>query len=135
MARKIWMPRTKRSPASKVPDTTKVHVKSRADNLIETVLKPRHIEPPPENTDFNYVTDIYSKWHGRYIYLCSKYNCSGPNALSPSFEDKFARLEDAGPDLFNLAFKRHTGQWIEIFSGMSLDECLKEIEAGNFFVP
>ena len=116
MAKKVWMPGTKRSPAPKVPDSTKLHVKSRADRLIETVLKPRYIEPPPENSDLNYLADIYSNWHGRYFYLCSKYNCPAPNAMSPSFEDKFARLEYTGPDCFNLAFKRHTDQWVEIFS-------------------
>lgn len=55
--------------------------------------------------------------------------------MSPSFEDKFARLEYTGLDRFNLAFKRHTGQWVEIFTDLTLAECLEEIEAGNFFVP
>jgi len=135
MAKIMWIHGPKRNPPPKIPASTKVHVKSKADQLIETVLKPRHIEPPPENINFNYIVDIYSKWHGCYFYLCSKYSCPGPGALSPSFEDRFARLEYIGPDRFNLAFKRHTSQWVEIFSDLSLDECLKEIEAGNFFVP
>ena len=126
---------SQKSHLPKVSDITKAQITSTADRLIETVLKPKYIQPPPEDTDFNYLVDIYSKWHSRYFYLCSKYNCPGPNALSPSFEDRFARLEYVGPDLFNLAFKRHTGQWVEIYSLMSLDECLKEIEDGNFFVP
>ena len=72
MAKKMWAPIEKRGPGPKVPDTTKAQVKSKTDHLIETVLKPRHVEPPPENSDFNYLADIYSKWHSRYFYLCSK---------------------------------------------------------------
>jgi len=55
--------------------------------------------------------------------------------MSPSFEDKFARLEYVGADLFNLAYKRHTGQWIEIHFDLSLEKCMSEIEEGVHFMP
>jgi hypothetical protein len=130
---RMYKPRKKIS--TKIPESTKAQVKARADTLVEKVLKPKYIEPPPKNSDFNYLVDIFTKWHGNYFYFCSRYNCPSPRALSPSFEDKFARLEYSGPDRFNLAFKRHTGQWVDIYPGLSLEECFHEIEDGTFFFP
>ncbi len=135
MAKKIWMYKPRKKPTPKVPELTKSHVEIIADALIQDVLKPKYVEPPPQNSDHNYLVDIFSKWYRNYFYFCSKYNCPSPRALSPSFEDKFARLEYVGPDRFNLAYMRHTGQWVEIYSGLSLEECLNEIEEGVHFLP
>ena len=131
----MWGYKPKKKSSPKAPELIKAQVKTRADTLIHTVLKPKHITPPPKDTDFNYLVDIFSKWYRHYFYFCSRYNCPSPRALSPSFEDKFARLEYVGPDLFNLAFKRHTGQWVEIYSGLSLEECFNEVEEGVHFIP
>ncbi len=67
----------KKKSASKVPDTVKSQVKAEADELIEKILKPKFIKPPPEDNNFNYLVDIYSKWYRCYFYFCSKYNCPG----------------------------------------------------------
>jgi hypothetical protein len=56
---------------------------------------------------------MYPKWHGGYLYLCSKYRCPAENRISEFFEDRFARLEYVEENRFNLSFKRHTGQWWE----------------------
>lgn len=135
MTKKMWMPKPKKKTSPKVSELIKAQIKLKADTLIENVLKPKYIEPPPKDNDFNYLVDIFSKWHGHYFYFCSRYNCPSPRALSPSFEDKFARLEYVGHDLFNLAYKRHTGQWAEIYPGLSLEECLSEMEDGVHFIP
>jgi len=135
MAKKIWMYKPTKKSYPKVPELIKAKTKSKADTLIENALKPKYIEPPPKDSDLNYLVDIFSKWHGRYFYFCSRYNCPSPNALSPSFDDKFARLEYVCRDLFNLAYKRYTGQWVEIFSDLSLEECFSEIEEGVHFMP
>jgi hypothetical protein len=132
---KVWIPKPKKKFSPKVPELIKAQIKARADTLIEKVLKPKYIEPPPKTSDFNYLIDIFTKWYGTYFYFCSRYNCPSPRALSPSFEDNFARLEYGGPDVFNLAFKRHTGQWVEIYFELSLEECLHEIEEGVHFIP
>ena len=55
--------------------------------------------------------------------------------MSPSFDTNFARLEYVGPDKFTLAFMRHTGQWVEIEYGLSLDKCLDDIEKNSIFSP
>jgi hypothetical protein len=133
--KKVWIHKPKRKSSLKIPELIKAQIQSKADTLIENVLKPKHIEPPPKNTDFNYLVDIFSKWYRHYFYFCSRYNCPSPRAISPSFEDKFARLRYVGPDIFNLAFKRHTGQWVEIYTELSLEECFHEIEEGVHSIP
>ena len=59
---------------------------------------------------------------------------SGTPLLRPS-EANFARLEHAGGDKFNLAFMTHNGRWVELFTGLSLDECLKAIAGNPWFEP
>jgi hypothetical protein len=132
-----WLSGPSRSKPSRggVPDAVKAEVTTKANELIETVLKPQHIEPPPENPQFNYIVDIYGKWYHRYFYLCAAYRVAGPGATAPDFEAKFARIEYAGNNRFHLSFMRHTGQWVELYTGISLDECLASIRDEPFFLP
>ncbi|MDJ0596612.1 MAG: hypothetical protein QNJ72_42700 [Pleurocapsa sp. MO_226.B13] len=88
--KKIWMPASVKRTKPRVSDYLKHSLKETADEIIETILKPKHIKPPPTDNDFNYLVDIYSKWYRNYFYFCAKYNCPSPNAISPSFETKFA---------------------------------------------
>ena len=71
--------------------------------------------------------DLSTKWYRSYFYFCSRYPVSGPNAIVPFFDDKFARLEYIGGDRFSPSAMRHTGQWMEIFPDLSLDECLAAV--------
>jgi hypothetical protein len=134
MAKYTWAPAKKKSE-TKNTDALKSKVKEKADSLIENVLKPKYIKPPPEDNDFNYIVDIFSKWHSSYFYFCSKYNCPSPNAMAPSFNSNFARLEYVGGNKFNLAYMRHTNKWFEINFDLSLEECLDEIENLPHFIP
>jgi hypothetical protein len=118
-----------------VPADIQHEVQHRAQELIDSTFKPRYIQPPPQKPQFNYLVDIYSQWRGPFFYFCSKYCSPGPHALSPSFESKFARLQYAGDERFNLAYFRHTGQWWEVAQLLSLEECLARIEEGNIFTP
>ena len=79
-----------------LPGTLKDEVDTKARELIETVLKPKHVQPPPTGHQLNYITDITTKWLGSKCYFVSIYACPGPNAISPSFETKFARMEYVG---------------------------------------
>ena len=117
--------RGRRRPA--LPDRLKAEVEQKAGELVATVLTTKYVNPPPKDARFNYLTGLSTKWHGRYFYFVSTYACPGPNALAPTFEANFARLEHAGGDKFNLAFMRHNGRWVELFTGLTLDECLKTI--------
>ena len=135
--RKTWVYSPPKPPAPKVPPGVKTDVQQKADELVETILKPKHIQPPPAPDQFqhNYIADIYTKWYRHYFYFCAKYCVPGPNALMPSFEAKFARLEYIGGSRFNLAYMRHTGEWVEVYPNWPLEECLAAVKEDPSFLP
>jgi hypothetical protein len=133
--RKMWAFSPPKQSKRKLPDILKANLEAKANDLIETVLKPNHVKPFSEDERFNYVVDIYSKWHQNYFYLCAKYACPGHDVISPFFEAKFARLEYGGNDCFNLSYMRHTGKWREIYTELSLDESLATIRDEPHFLP
>ena len=125
-------------PAKKRASVTgsfKAKVEARAKDLIDSVLKPKYVQPPPAGEQFNYIIGIEAKWYRNYPYFFSIYACPGPNALSPTFESKFARMEPLGGSKFALYFMRHTGEWVGIYDGLSVDECMKAIQDDPWFVP
>jgi hypothetical protein len=130
-----WVYSPRKSSAVQVPASVKAEVQHQADQLVETVLKPQHVQPPPKDYDFNYIVDIYTKWYRHYFYFCAKYCVPGQNAISPFFETKFARLEYIGGSHFNLSFMRYTGEWIEIYPNLPLEKCLTAIKDDPFFQP
>ncbi|HYT95010.1 MAG TPA: hypothetical protein VEL76_40210, partial [Gemmataceae bacterium] len=69
----------------------KQEVSHKATDLVENVLKPKHVQPPPEGHQLNYLVDLTTKWLGSKCYFISIYRSPGPHALSPTFETKFAR--------------------------------------------
>ena len=133
--RRAWMVGPAKKPKGSLDGTLKDEVDTKAKELIERVLKPKYIQPPPEGCQFNYITDIIAKWIGSTCYFVSIYACPGPNAIAPTFEEKFARMELVGDAKFNLSFMRHTGKWVQTYTGISLDECLKAIQDDPWFQP
>lgn len=133
--KKLWMHVPPKPPKPKVPEYLKPIVKAEADNLVESFLKPTFIKEPPKDPQWNYPADIFTKWHQRYFYFCSTWRSPSPNAISDYFESRFARLEYAGDDRFNMAYMRHTGQWWETFQGFTLDQCIEEIRINILFQP
>jgi len=61
--------------AFRVPTDIKQEVQRQAQNLIDSILKPRYVQLPDKKTQFNYLVDIHSKWRGPFFYFCSTY-CS-----------------------------------------------------------
>lgn len=118
-----------------MPEELKLEVQRRADEFLESYLKPTFVLPPSEAPRWNYVVEIFTKWRRRYFYFCSKYRCLGANCISEFFESRFARLEFVGNKKFNVANIRHTGQWWEILQGLSLNECLEEIREQELLHP
>ncbi|WP_262964596.1 DUF3024 domain-containing protein [Methylobacter psychrophilus] len=133
--KKSWQVTAPKKANSPVPSSTKSFLKEKADKLIDDVLKPTHVKPASTTDDFNYLADIHSKWYRNSFYFCATYNCPSSNAISPSFETKFARMEYIADNKFNLAYMRHTEQWFEVFQDISLEECLKLIEENPIFTP
>lgn len=131
----MWIFSPPKPPKPKVPDLLKIQVQAQGDALVEQTLKPEHIQPPPKDDRFNYLVDIYTKWHQCYFYFCATYRNTGPNAIAPSFEIRFARLEYTANNRFNLAYMRHTGQWCELHSSLSLNEALAAIRDEPHFFP
>jgi hypothetical protein len=118
----------------KISTLIKKSVSKEADDLITNILKPLHIKPELENNFSNQLFDIALKWRGNSLYLLAKYNCVAENAISPTFESKFARLVFVGENKFNLSYMRHTDKWFELYSGLSSQECFKAIETQPYFV-
>ncbi len=133
--RKTWVYRPPKQAKPPIPDALKQEVDAMARDLIESVLKPQHIKPPPTDERFNYLVDIYTTWYRSYFYFCATYASSGPTAISPYFEVRFARLEYRGGDRLGLAYMRHTGQWVEVYASLTLDECLAAIKDEPYFLP
>jgi len=133
--RKAWKISPGKNPMPTLPETVKTQVKAKAIELIEKVLKPKYVQPPQQEERFNYIIDIGAKWYRSYFYFFSIYACPGPNALSPTFESKFARMEFLGNGRFALYFMRHTGEWVGIYDSLSVDECMKAIQDDPWFVP
>ena len=133
--RKMWMLHPTQPDKPSVTASIKAQVEVKAKELIENALKPKHVQPPPKGQRFNYIIDIGAKWYRNYFYFFAIYASPGPNALSPTFEAKFARMEPLGGGKFALYFMRHTGEWVGIYDSLSADECMNAIRDGPWFVP
>jgi hypothetical protein len=128
-----WLIKPARPKKSAIPDSLKAQADAKAKELVETVLKPRFIQPPPKKPRFNYIIDVAAKWHGSSLYFVSTYACPGPTAISPTFEARFARIEFGGGSKFSLSFMRHTGNWVVLYDRLSVDECLDAIKDDPWF--
>lgn len=115
--KKRWIYVPPKPPKPKVPDYLKSDVKARADEFVESFLRPNFIKELPKDYQWNYPVDVFTKWHQRYSYFCSTWRSPGPDAISEFFEIRFARLEYAGNEKFNVAYMRHTGPVVGDFSG------------------
>jgi hypothetical protein len=102
--RRTWLPSPSRAKKPSVPETLKAQVSVKAEKFVESVLKPKFVEPPPKKPRFNYIIDVAAKWHASSMYLVLTYACLGPTAISPTFEHRFARVEFVGNDQFSVSF-------------------------------
>lgn len=132
--RKVWMYVPAKPPKPKVPEDLKAEVTAKAAPLIEE-WKPLYIQKPPRGYRLNYIVDLYTKWFRSYFYFCAKYACPGPTALSPFFETRSARMEYVGGRRFNLAYMRHTGEWIEVEQGLTVNTCMEAIKKDAYYHP
>jgi hypothetical protein len=130
-----WVYSPKKPAPPKVPESLKREVETKANELVETVLKPQHVPPPPEDPQSNYIEDITTKWYRSYFYFTAIYRSAGPYARGGTFDAKFARLEYIGDGRFNLAAMRYTEEWMEIAPNRTLDECLAAVRDDPWFHP
>ena len=130
-----WAMYPRKTSTAPLPESLKQEVTTKANELIETVLKPKYIQPPPENPQFNYIVDIYGKWYHKAFYFSAEYRVAGSNPTQRSFEAKFARMQFAGNQRFHLSYMRYTGQWIQIYTDLTVDERIEAIREDSFFQP
>jgi integration host factor subunit alpha len=71
---------------------------NKANELIESFLKPEFINEPPADNQWNYIVDIYGKWYRSYFYLCAKYRCPAPNCIGEFFETKLPDRSTRGTE-------------------------------------
>ena len=112
--RRAWMKTPEKKPKSSLPDSLRTELEAKANDLIVNVLKPKHILPPTKDEQSNYIIDIGMQWYRNYFYFVSTYACPGPNAVSPTFESKFARMELLGDGKFAALFHASHGRvgWV-----------------------
>lgn len=70
---KVWVYRPPRPRKVQPSESIKAEVEARANELVETFLKPQSIKPPPEDMRFNYIVDIFTKWYRSYFYFYTRY--------------------------------------------------------------
>ena len=132
---KARIPKSATTSKSSIPDAIKSELETKAAKLIENVLKPKHFLPQKPEIEFNYISDIGTKWYRKYFYFFATYTCPGPNAMSPSFESNFAMMEYLGAGRFALSFNRHNGEWVKLYAAQTIFECLKAIQKDALFTP
>ena len=131
-----WLPGSAK-PKKPISIALKAAVDTQAQKFVENVLQPKFVLPPSKRPRFNYVIGVTTKWIGSSLYFILTYASPGPThaAISPTFEQKFARIVFVGDDKFSLSFMRHTSKWVELYGRLSLDECLKAIDSDPWFQP
>jgi hypothetical protein len=128
----VWV----NNPKPKKPtENTKYRVEIEANDLVNSYLKPTYVIAPPDDPEYPYVVDIQTRWRGSYFYFVGVYRDPRPDAISPTFEDQFARLTCMGTDSFIVSYKRHTGKYCEIGPAMSLKDALEMIREVPIFAP
>src|SRR5208283_5775172 len=84
--KKGWMYVPPKPAKLNVPKFEKAAVKCKADEFVESFLKPTFIKEPPKDYQWNYVVDIFTKWYQWYFYFCSTWRSPSPNAISERLE-------------------------------------------------
>jgi len=120
--RKSWEKVEPGKSRKTISDFEKQQISDHCQPLVEQ-FKIQYIRSNPDKR-FNYLMDIYTRWRGTYLYFCEKYKSEGENRIADEFEVKFVRLEYIGRDTFHLSYFRHTEQWFQVATYLSLQDCL-----------
>jgi hypothetical protein len=122
---KTWLRGKSEKTKILLSEVEKLQLTDACQALVEQ-FKIQYIRSNPDKR-FNYLTDIYTRWRGTYLYFCEKYKSESENRFVDEFEVKFVRLEYTGRDKFNISYFRHTEQWYLLATDMNLQDCLEMI--------
>lgn len=132
-SQKSWIYSSKKSSTVKPSQTEKAAVQAYFQPLIEE-FKQKCISKNPDKR-FNYLIDIYTKWHQSNFYICELLRAEYPNRIVDEFETKLVRLKYTEKDQFDLFYFRHTGQWQLILPCSTLASCKEMILANPLLQP
>ncbi|MBT9372209.1 hypothetical protein [Rhizobium sp. CSW-27] len=116
----------------------KAEIGAACQQLIDTFLKP-HFLPVIRPTSFNYPVDIFGKWRGTRYSFITRYRSGFPENLGEEFDAAFTRLDfqegkSTGP-IFDVMWHRHTGQWLALHRGVTLQEALDLVRTDGLLQP
>jgi hypothetical protein len=123
-----------RAAANKPTPAEKLAITAQCEQFIAEVLVPRFLPKNPP-TEFNYPIAFSGKWLGNKYRFLTRYRSDDPRSIRKEFDAPFARLDYVSPDVFDLFWHRHTGQWFCIFQHVSLEQGLRLIESEPYFMP
>ncbi|WP_022729105.1 DUF3024 domain-containing protein [Fodinicurvata sediminis] len=110
----------------------------RCERFLEEFLRPTFI-PEIRPSEWNYPVDLFGKWHGHRYSFIVRYRSGFPDTDGEEFDAPFARLDhvEEKPDrvLFDVMWKRHTGQWWPIKPELELEDALQEIRENEVLHP
>ncbi len=131
--KKRWVLSPARKPTAKLSNLKKAEIEKRCQPLVEQ-FKQQYIKENPDKK-YNYLTDVYTKWRGNYLYFCQTFKSESSESIVPEFEENFVRLEYVESDSFNFSYFRHTGAWFLVATNLSLNDCFEMIESNPNFHP
>ena len=111
-------------------DAQKLAITRQFEPVIDELKK--KIRPLPESQEFNHCIDVFGKWRGNHYSIMQKFK-TGTHAVVDFFDTGLARLEYYGEGKFNLAYFRHTGQWVTIYQDITTDDAKKAILEDSWF--
>ena len=132
--KKIWRIRGARAAHAKVDDFSAARVLQALERLADERYKPTLVAYDPLGL-FNQKVDYRTKRFQRFFYLISVYRTPERDGVATEFDSPVARLEFTGSLHFNLAWQRHNEQWITLYHGQTLEECVESIRSDPFFEP
>jgi hypothetical protein len=114
----------------KLKDPEKAVALKAVEHFLAVHVRPK-IPPPPQDNPhhFNYVISTEARWHRGFLYIYLRYASPHPDAFTPEFEEAQVRFEPMALQRFNLAYKRHTGQFWTMASDLSLNDALEMLES------
>ncbi len=117
-----WVHIQEKAAKKKVTDEIKEKITNFFNPLVEEYREQiKNIVP---NKEYPYAIEVYTKWVQSYFYFGCVLKLDFENRIADKVDDKFARLEFVDNNLFNIAYKRHTGSWFQIATNLSLEEAL-----------
>lgn len=77
---RVWMYSPKSAPKPKIPVVFKDRVQAEAGRFVDEVLRPRFVQTPLEDSCFNNIVHMYTRWYRCWLYFCATYACPSPKA-------------------------------------------------------